>query len=377
MSKLNANATMGRQNVGYFLSVWSTDGCFRTLNTPFRCKYCFYGGSDLRKEYRPPRMMNWKIARQIANVINEGWITGVSFFGGEPTCNWDAIHTILACVNEKKLRKTSGKLYGSVFNITTNGIHLNKDRLRLLAMKGVHILLSFDGTKETQDKWRDNSYDEVMKNKKELLVYPSLSITKTMADPNTYYEDVKHIKELGFKNMFTNFLDPYGNINYDEYDPYEFKEIYKRTAGDFHGKDGFNMGEINGWKNLQTNNMTGPHPIGDGFTRLGLSVDPEGYYYQCHQAPTLPQSFRMGHVSTGIDKEKERILRDVPNAPSCSRCFYRRTQCYVNMYHKHGQFGIDPPEKGMRWERMLLETMQELNGQPLNKCYACVGGNTQ
>jgi radical SAM protein with 4Fe4S-binding SPASM domain len=320
-------------------------------------------------------MMDWKIARMVSDVVNEGWITGVSFFGGEPLCNWDAIHTILACVDEQKLRVAANKQQGSVFNITTNGVHLNKERLKLLAAKYVHILLSFDGTPETQNKWRDNSYDEVMKNKELLLKYPSLSVTKTIADPMTYYEDIQHIKELGFKNVFSNYLDPYGDVNYDKYDPYEFKEIYKRTVRDFDSKDGFHMGEIRGWKNIQINNMRGSQPIGDGFTKLGLSVDPDGYYYQCHQAPTLPQAFRIGHVSTGMDKDKEQMLRAVPNAPTCSKCVYRRTQCYVNMYHKHGRFGVDPPEHGMLWERVMIEMYQEITGLPGNKWYACVGGD--
>jgi uncharacterized protein len=287
-------------------------------------------------------------------------------------CNWDAIQTILTYSNEMTLRRAANKQYGSIFNITTNGVHLNRDRMKILAARNTHILLSFDGTKETQDKWRDGSYDEVMKNKKELLAYPSLSITKTMADPTTYYEDVKHIKELGFKNMFTNFLDPYGDINYDNFDPYEFKEIYMKTVRDFNGKDGFNMGEVKKWKDLQVDAIkrTGGK-LGCGFTGYGLGVDPEGYYYQCHQGPTLPLSFRMGHISTGIDKVKEKELRSVENSPICSKCFYKLTKCYVNMYHKYGKFGVDAPEKGMEWERVMIETMQELNNMPRNIWFAC------
>jgi len=357
----------------YFMSIWPTDGCFRCKdNTPFRCRYCFYEASALRSEYKPPRMMTLETADLVADVLNEGWISGVSFFGGEPLCNWPVIERILQKSNEMVIRNVTNKMFGSVYNITTNGVHLNKERLKILAASNVHINLSFDGTKETQDKWRDGSYDEVVHNIELLIKYPSLTVTKTNADPTTFYDDIKHIKELGFKYVFTNFLDPYGAFTYDGYDLEAFVSDYKRAVKDFHNKDGFQMGEINAWKELHENNLRGKMWIGCGFIGTGLGVGPDGYYYQCHQGPTLPDSFRIGHLSTGINKEKEKILRSVQPAPTCASCVYKRNKCFVNMYHKHGRFGVDPPEVGMRWERRMIEVMAEINDLPLLRDFACL-----
>lgn len=360
----------------YFASIWPIDGCLKPDGSPFRCKYCFYNQSELRSKPKPVKYMTMETVDAVVDFINSGQINGVSFFGGEPTCNWPAIERVLLTVDEMKMRRVGGKeKFGSVFSVTTNGVHLNKERLRILANRYVHIILSFDGTKETQDTWRDGSYDWVMKNVDALIKYPSLTVTKTLADPTTFYEDVKHIKELGFKYMFTNFLDPYGPITYEEYDVEEFKDQYRRAVKELHGHDGFTMGELRSWKNLQEQEMAGKGMSGCGFIGSGLGISPEGYFYQCHQAPSLPDSFRMGNVWDGVDVDKEKELRDhaasLP-APTCARCTYKRSKCWVNMYHKYGEFGHDPPEVGRKWEIAMIELVQELMELPRNPWYACI-----
>ena len=79
----------------------------------------------------------------------------------------------------------------------------------------------------------------------------------------------------------------------------------------------------------------------------------------------------MGHLATGIDKVKEAKLRKVDGPPLCRKCVYQRSKCYVHMYHKYGKFGVNPPENGMLWERVMLEITQELWGVPINPWYAC------
>ena len=184
---------MERQRKTWFMSIWPTDGCIKKSGDPFRCRYCFYQLSDLRSTSKPPRYMSMETADQVVDFINTGQINGVSFFGGEPLCNWPVIERILLTTDEMKLRNAAGKTMGSVFSVTTNGVHLNEERLRTLRNRFVHIILSFDGTKETQDRWRDGSYDDVMENLDLLTSYPSLTVTKTLANPETFYEDVKHI----------------------------------------------------------------------------------------------------------------------------------------------------------------------------------------
>ena len=359
----------------WYLTLWPIDGCLKPNGEPFRCKYCFYNQSELRLSPRPLRMMTMETADRVVDFINSGAVNGIGFFGGEPLCNWPVIERVLLTTDEMKLRMICGKRgFGSVFNITTNGVHLDKERLRVLANRYVHMILSFDGTKETQDEWRDGSYDAVISNLEGLINYPSITVTKTLANPTTFYEDVKHIKKLGFKFMFTNFLDPYGPITYDDYDVEDFKKQYRRAVKELHNKDGFMMGELNAWKQLQEQEMGGQKIFGCGFVGSGLGVDPEGYFYPCHQGPSLPEIFRFGNVWDGIDFQREREIRE--NArnmppPSCANCPYQRSKCWVNMYHKHGEFGHDPPQTGEEWEIAIIELIQELTGMPGNPWYGC------
>jgi len=360
----------------YFASIWPTDGCVKPNGDPFRCGYCFYDQSELRTDIAPPNMMTLDTADAVVDFINSGQVNGVSFFGGEPTCNWPVIERILLTTDEMKMRKMGGKsTFGSIFSVTSNGVHMTKERLRILASRYVHIILSFDGTKETQDMWRDGSYDAVMKNLDGLVKHPSITVTKTLANPTTYYEDVKHIKELGFKYLYTNFLDPYGKITYDGYDVEDFKTQYRRVIKELHGHDGFTVGELAAWKGLQEQEMAGKKIFGCGFTGSGLGINPEGHFYPCHQGPSLPEGFRIGNVWDGVDAEKEKLIRGAATngyPPTCSKCVYQRSKCWVNMYHKHGEFGHDPPNTGMIWERAMIELVQELTGLPKNPWYACV-----
>ncbi len=344
----------------YFLSLWPTNRCNQ------RCRYCFFGSSPIFEDGFKTEMMIEKVADAVIDEINSGRVEGVSFFGAEPLLNWKIVKRILARTSLPYIMK--GKKRGSVYNITTNGTLLTPEIIDYLELHQVNINFSFDGGKETQDYWRSNSYDTIMEKLSLLTNYPSLNVLKTMANPHKLYEDVKAIRDLGFKSVFVNLLDPFSDFTYEKYDVEEFKRQYIAAVREFDGKD-FQIADYHKWKSLITEKKKG---IGCGFSNRGLGVAPNGDLYPCHEGPSLPPEFKIGDIFNGVDREKEQKIRNVPNAPLCEKCSYKFTKCYVTMWNKHKKFGVDAPEWHQRFEVARIQAIHELADIPLKGTFACV-----
>ena len=332
----------------YYLSVWVTNQC------NLKCKYCFYNDRQLWNQ--PSLHMTESIANKVIQFINSGSIDGLGFFGAEPLLNWKIIKQILtrSCLSYMVERK-------KVYFLTTNGTLLNKGILEHLEMFNVHIKISLDGTKATQDYWRDNSYDAIMKHIDLLVEYPDLQVLKTLVNPNTLYEDIKHIKELGFKRVFINLLDPYSAITYEGYSPQVFKEQYKRVIQDFHRKN-FSIDDFERWRWLLKRRNSKP---GCGFTNRGLAVSPDGKFYPCHEAPSIPE-FCIGDIWNGIDPTKEQQIRGMVKQPQmCVECPYALNKCPVSMYNKHKRFGVPPPRWYQEFEVAKIQAICELTNMKM------------
>jgi len=344
---------MSKTKKTYFLSIWPTNTCNR------RCHYCFYEGSSLWD--LEPQNMSTKVADGVIDFINSGQVEGISFFGGEPLFNWPIVKRILTKSHLPYILKAKGMKHTRAYNITTNGTLLTPEILEDLKLHDVFMNISFDGTKETQDKWRDNSYDDIIKNLDIILDYPDVQILKTMSDPTTLYEDVKHIRDLGFKRLFINLLDPYGHDTYEKFDVDDFKRQYRRVIETLDSNE-FMVGDYHKWKDLIKPEAR--KSIGCGFSNKGLCVDWKGNLWPCHQGPSMSDDFIIGDIWNGIDPVKEEHVRNVLNAPICEQCHYKFTKCYVSMYNKHGKFGVDPPEYATKFETAKIQVIEELNNFP-------------
>ena len=319
----------------YALSIWTTNGC------NLKCKYCFYESAMPQ----PVETMNPDTALAVAKFIEASGISSVTFFGGEPLVNWEALETIVRAV------KRPIKWF-----VTTNGTLLDEERLKFMKEYGFHINLSFDGLPDTQNQWRDGSYDAVVSKIDLFKDYPSLGVLKTLVDPGKLFDDVVHIKELGFKNVFINLLDPFGHTEYDIKDLPAFRENYKKVIA-LHG-NGIQINDFVRWKEL-----IGKHTKpGCGFTGMGLGVSPDGKLYPCHQGPSLPEWFSIGDVWKGIDEVKERQIRNVPNPASCVACPYGLSKCPVTMWNKHKRFGVEAPEWYRLFELAKIRVIEEACG---------------
>ena len=311
----------------YAFDVWPTSGCGGR-----KCKYCFYEGTEARG---PEKVMTMGIADAVADFIERSNIVSVTFFGGEPLCNWPVMERIVTRV-KKKIK----------WGVTTNGTLIDRERMRFMGEHSFYINLSFDGLPSTQNEWRDGTYEAVMTNLALLTSYPKLGVLKTLADPKTLYADVEHIRALGFKNVFINLLDPYGHITYDTKELPIFIENYKKVLT-LHGK-GILINDFDRWKELIEK---GTRP-GCGFTGRGLGCSPDGFLYPCHQGPGLPEQFRIGDVWRGVDPVVEKRVRSSPTIlmpAECNACPYGLGKCLTTMWNKHKKFGVEAPE----WYRLF------------------------
>ena len=342
----------------YGVSIWPTDGC------NLKCVPCFFHNAPIWA--RNPKMMTEEVADAVVKFVNSGITESVSFFGGEPTYNWPIVEYILPRLDEHLIRGVTNKWYGSAFHMTTNGTQLTLERLQFLSWYRVHINLSFEGTKASQDEWRGGSYD-VMEKKFEILTnYPSLTVLKLMSDPTTVYEDVKHIRDIGFTSVFVNQLNPFSEYTYKGYSIEDYKLLYKKMIEDLHDPGSFDILDYTKIGEMLLIDRS-KHTIGCGYVNRSLGIAPDGGLYPCHQGPSMPEEFKIGDVWNGIDTKLEAKVRGVKNSPSCTRCKYKSTQCYVQMWHKHKRFGVDPSPWGSTWELARYEAIQEIDNMPYDR----------
>ncbi len=109
-----------------------------TNDCNLRCKYCFADGGE-KKNYMTPEMA----VRIVDNVFRTTHRRNVkiSFFGGEPTLNFEVIKKVVSSV--QLLAQEADKVYS--FYITTNGV-LSQTNLDYLINHDFTFVISSDGT---------------------------------------------------------------------------------------------------------------------------------------------------------------------------------------------------------------------------------------
>lgn len=170
------------------------------------CPYCYketeyydtFGSreaySDITKE-NLFKLYNWVLDSNIKTDVC------FQFHGGEPLIKWELITWFINSV--KALGITSKKI---AFGIQTNGLLLSRDKIDWLFEHNVQVGISFDGTKEQQNKNRPilngkGSYDKIVDNLKYLLEkFPETSCQVTVEEPSSVEDSLVNITNLGFKN---------------------------------------------------------------------------------------------------------------------------------------------------------------------------------
>lgn len=288
-----------------------------TADCNLRCRYCY--------ETHSHQHMTWDTARQAVDLVfSYGHRTnGLSLFGGEPLLERELAEKI--CRYAKAQAKDRG--VSIRFKMTTNGTLLDEAFLRFAHDHDVEIALSHDGLLQDEQRLtRDGRptrarLDPVV----DLLLryQPSAAALQTVT-PKTVggmAESVRWLHDRGFSRI-NSVIDYRPNAGWDDDSLAVLEKQYEAVAELVEARfDGSRpllflpfLVKIAAYLN--------DRPCLE--CMLGMrqpSVAEDGSIYPCNQFLHLAD-YRMGHVSTGVDKQKQQTIyaASLLPEPDCAGC---------------------------------------------------------
>ena len=316
-----------------------------------RCKYCF---ADEGEYHGRRALMSFEVGKAALDflVANSGDRRNleVDFFGGEPLMNWEVVKQIVEY--GRSIEKEKNKNFR--FTITTNGTLLTDEILDYVNKEMGNIVLSIDGRKEVNDFMRPRKggqgcYDDIVpkflkvaESRHQLRYFVRGTFTHNNLD---FSEDVKHLADLGFKQISVEPVVARPEDWYalkdedipklcDEYDKLARFYLERQEEG-----RGFNFFHFN--IDLEGGPCVAKRLSGCGSGCEYLGVTPWGDLYPCHQF-VGNEDFIMGNVYDGITrKDIQEMFKksNVYSRPECENCFaryYCSGGCAANAYNFNG-----------------------------------------
>jgi len=283
------------------------------------CTYCYEFGADkIATPAGKTKYMAIDTAKASVDLLlaQSGGRPAVhiTFFGGETLMNFPLLREVVAYSTAQA--EAQGRTI--TFSLTTNATLLTDEIIEFLADQQIGVTVSIDGPKEMQDKRRvyksgKGSYDVIEPKLRKLIarhrtraITARVTLTDGVTDVIRIFRHLREdigFHEVGFAPVTTSGERDYSitddgmdsvlgqfNLLADEWLAYALK-------GRMHGFS--NVSETIGELVQGTNKS---HPCGAGLGLLGVS--PSGDLSPCHRF-TDADTHTMGHVSTGIDREKQ------------------------------------------------------------------------
>lgn len=310
-----------------------------------RCQYCFAGQGG----YGQWRMlMSFDVARRAVDflIAHSGprEHCELDFFGGEPLMNWHVVQQTIDYVHKQE--KKHGKKIK--MSLTTNGLLLDKEKVKYLTDNHISLILSLDGRKEMHDRMRpgvhgEGTYDEIVKNlqycvanRKGEEYYVRGTFTRYNMDFTT---DVIDMIDKGFPAVSMEPVVGEDTADYSikEEDLPRVKAEYDRLAKLFIARE--EEGRPFFFFHFNMDLWKGPclpkRLRGCGAGHEYLAVVPNGDIYPCHQFVGR-EGYVIGNVYEGLKNFK--MMRDfrmnhVFRKPECVDCwakFFCSGGCHAN-----------------------------------------------
>jgi uncharacterized protein len=323
------------------------------------CSYCYEFGEDkIATPAGKPKFMDWETAKTSVDYLfaeSAGRKNiHVTFFGGETLMNFPLLKRVVDYAEAKAAR-----LDRSVdFSLTTNATLLTTRIIDYLAEHRIGVTVSIDGPKEMQDKFRifsngRGSYDIIRPKIEELLarhrtrpIAARVTMTSGAMDVLAIYRHLKGelgFYEVGFAPVTTS---PNRQYSIDEPGMDSVLDQFSVLADDYlvHAL----RGEHHGFSNV-SDTLAELHegvnkalPCGAGLGLIG--VGPSGDISPCHRFVDSDEHV-LGHVSTGMDKEKRQIFLERGNVETkyeCKSCWARPVcagGCHHEAFVRYGDTG--------------------------------------
>ena len=334
-----------------------------------RCKYCFADTG----EYKGCRgLMSAETGKKAIDFVikssgNRKNIE-IDYFGGEPLMNFGVVKEITEYAKEQ------GKLHDKNFRftITTNGILLNDEIQEYINENMSNVVLSIDGTKETNDKVRcrvdgTGSYDTIVPKFQKLAESRNqdryyVRGTFTAYNPD-FAKDVIHLADLGFKQTSVEPVVAPETEDYaltEEHIPQVFAE-YEKLAEEYvkRWKEGNWFNFFHFMVDLDQGPCAVKRLSGCGSGHEYLAIAANGDIYPCHQF-VGDERFKMGTVEDGeINKDIVKYFEDsnIYTKDKCRGCFakfYCSGGCAANAYNFNGDIN-KPYELACEFEKKRVE----------------------
>ena len=326
-----ASMIVGELNQSLFPAISHME-LFLTYECVLKCDYCF---TSLEPATTHQRNMSWETARKAVDFLynNSGEKQDLSllFFGGEPLLKYDLIKKIVIYAGKKATNV--GKR--PEFNLTTNGILLDQEKLNFFKEHKVKFLLSMDGNKAAHDRHRklpsgEGSYDLIVEKIPLFKEYqPWLGVRMTISPDIVDYlsESFLELVELGI-NQFL--ISPAEGVEWPSSSIIGFYNqlenclnLYFRLT-----KEGKAL-KLALWEEMKSEDfLSMRNKWGCRAGRQGLVVDANGSICPCSKMlfpDSLKSACQLGSLDDGLDKIGLRMkLCDLVHQPrpGCVKCPY-------------------------------------------------------
>ncbi len=365
-----------------------------TENCNFRCSYCkFTRGSDYVRQHAN-RSMSWPLIKKSIDFLVQSSshyieqtnidIT-LGFYGGEPLLEAEKIFRSVEYVK----KEYSDIFSRFLFSVTTNGSQLTDSNIKKLIEYDFNLLISLDGPKEINDRYRhcitgESSYEMVFDGASRIreldkeyykrrvgfsiVCAPEYRLTETV--------DYFRSKFLGENRIY--FFAAVNQDDTDFLDNFDMEvERKKRDAqeellkNDYIQKmiSGENDHTLNGlfYRTVESIHSRHVCPISDkvfpnGICLPGLQkvlVDTDGNFHLCEK---INWNFNIGNIEDGFDIDKifQLIEGYIENTGDCQNCWAVRfcTDCYLSIIDGNGYSEELKRKKCSATQKRVLKDMK-------------------
>ena len=345
------------------------------------CQYCYEFGADkVATPSGKPKFMDFETAKaSIDFLLNQS--SGrrgvhITFFGGETLMNFPVLKQVVTYAKDR----STGEGRSIDFSLTTNATLLTPAIIEFLSENRIGVTVSMDGPADLHDKLRvfangRGSYDVIeprvralIQNHRTRPITARVTLTSGVTDVIRIFRHLKNdlgFHEVGFAPVTTSPNRLYA-INDRGMD--QVLEQFHILADEY--LEYALRGEMHGFSNVSDTlselyqGVNKSHPCGAALGLVG--VGPSGDIAPCHRFVDS-DNHALGHISTGIDREKQKdFLRrgHINSKYDCHTCWARPLcagGCHHEAYVRYGDTG-HPNLHYCDWIRDWTDTCLRIYG---------------
>lgn len=361
--KLNFSPYFEEKNI--FNENWVKIYLSMTYDCNLACDYCF--AKDFHSADKTNRNINIDLVEQVFKLLIDNYPNldkiSIDFYGGEPLLCYEAIKKTI------KLSNTFAKSHNLKFNfsVNTNGLLLDKEKIRYFIDHDVTVIISCDGPKAEHNysRMKDGSDEEHKKLLEKIKMYTEALKNEFKDDKRLLVINSTLKKEGPFISEIANFFMAKG-IKHFMYGPIigtienehafrgndfvkmesKYEELYVQAVEDI--KKGLFYKKLNShyfrFKDRLLMMISGNYSSfklypGCRAGKQHFTISPDGSIFLC---PVLQyKKFELGKVQTGFNYSKIKQFNEfnVVQDDNCKYCwnkYFCGGSCFAMNYFNQG-----------------------------------------